>query len=116
MVSDGLVTGVGALAKHKVAGSTPVTRSQNFTALAPSSRSMKPLGCDRRSAWIFRSSYERSLNQVPPGGMTRPARETTLLGEKIRAAAALSGPHCEELPLNLQVVDFSVPAASRPVQ
>src|SRR5262245_59474370 len=28
MGSDGLVTGVEALAKHKVAGSTPVTRSQ----------------------------------------------------------------------------------------
>jgi hypothetical protein len=28
MGSDGLVTGVEALAKHKVAGSTPVTRSR----------------------------------------------------------------------------------------
>ena len=34
MGSDGLVTGVEALAKHKVAGSTPVTRSQEVAELA----------------------------------------------------------------------------------
>jgi len=33
---DGLVTGVAALAKHKVAGSTPVTRSR-FSGISRSS-------------------------------------------------------------------------------
>jgi hypothetical protein len=37
MASEGLVTGVAALAKHKVAGSTLVTRSRNVAELAAAS-------------------------------------------------------------------------------
>ena len=49
MGRTGLVTAAHRLAKHKVAGSTPVTRSQSFRGLSARTGAVETLSFDHQS-------------------------------------------------------------------
>ena len=74
MGCDGVLTGIAALAKHKIAGSTPVTRS----------RSAEDLAIRRLPPFPFRCRFGAGLS--PGCGVQRPHRGVQVRRGGVRVA------------------------------